>query len=412
MNKVIPRTIKYIENYHNSLYKSSILARLQRMTHGHLSVEIEGDEHKYSFGLGQKIRADLYIKSEQFFLRLLRYGEVGFGESYVEGDWESKDLVSLIKWFIINIHNSGSKDPPLFLILDGLHKVKRFMNQSSYSSFDKNISYHYDLGKFFFAQFLDETLTNSSGMFSGQDLNLESAQIVKNRKISEQLMLDSGTTVLDLGCGWGSLSFYIALSFGCPVTCVTVSEEQYRYIRERIEELHLNKLITPMLCDYRDVKGSFDRIVSVELIDSLVRSDLHNFWGMCDYLLKPKGRMVHQLLLQPETKQFSSTQGDWVQKYITPGALTPTMTELCMAIRSASSFQIEHLNNLGQDYAKTYELWLSRFTDKIDFLRRQGYDENFLRTWQYYLAYAQAAHSLEALTCTQITLKRAKDQLL
>lgn len=410
MNKVIPRTIKKIENYHNSLYKSSLLSKLQKMTYGHLSLDIEGDSHSYSFGLGQKIQANLHIKNEQFFSRILRHGEVGFGESYVEGDWDSKDLVSLIKWFIINIHCSHSKDPPLVFILDGLHKIKRLMNQNSYSSFDKNISYHYDLGKFFFAQFLDETLTNSCGIFEGERPSLENAQILKNRRISEKLQLNGQTSVLEVGCGWGSLSFYMALSYGCPVTCVTISEEQYKYICERISELHLGDLITPLLCDYRDVKGRFDRIVSVEIIDSLVQSDLHNFWEVCDRLLKPKGRMVHQVLIQPESKQLNS-QGDWIQKYITPGALTPTLTELCGAIQSSSTFYMEHLDDMGQDYATTYQFWLERFTSRIDFLRRQGYDESFLRTWRYYLAYAQAAHSLEALSCVQISLRRVRDQL-
>lgn len=409
MESVIPRTLKRFESYQFQLYKTTILNRLQKMTRGQLRLEIDGDNYPYSFGLGKRVQAHLRIKNERFFTRFLRQGEVGFGESYVDGDWESEDLVALMTWFLINIKDEQSfdigKESTLFQILAGLYKLQSlFSSTERYSSFDQNISYRYDLDRRFFATFLDESLTYSCALF--EDTNsLEHAQLCKNRRIGRQLQPRPNDHILEIGSGWGSLALYLALSYPCKVTTVTVSEEQYQFVRSRVRELGLEDRIFPKLMDFRDITGTYDRIVTVELIDSLVAQDLPTFFQVCRSLLRNQGLMLHQVLLKPEATGLHM-HGEWVEKYITPGALTPTLSELLRSANQYAEYNILDLHDMGADYAMTLMHWLKRFQLHRHQIRQLGYDEAFIRTWEYYLAYVLAAFKLGILSCAQLTMAR------
>ncbi|SMF68975.1 SAM-dependent methyltransferase [Pseudobacteriovorax antillogorgiicola] len=411
MDKVIPKTLRRIETYQSSLYKSSVLSRFQKMTKGKLTLQIDGDDYNYTFGYGNRVKAQLRIKHLDFFQRLLKSGELGFGESYVDGYWESEDIVELIKWFLINYHqpDQGSSEPSLFLFLESVHKIQNFLHQSRYSSFDKNISFHYDLGANFFSYFLDESLTYSAAFFGSAPICLEEAQRLKNRRIGEQLKIEPGDEVLDLGCGWGSLTFYLALTYACHVTCVTISEEQFRYVDARVKELGLEDRVTPLLIDFRDVSGRFNHIVSVELTDSLVQGDLPIFFEVCDRVLKPRGRMVHQVLVGPESVTLDQSRGDWVHKYITPGSLTPSLSQVIQAANQKSEFHVVALHDMGLDYSKTFRIWRQKFIENQQIFESLGYDDRFLRTWEYFLSYAEAAYSMGAVSCAQITMNRLSD---
>ncbi len=418
MESVIPRTLKRIEDYQSSVYKQAVLAKFQRLTKGQLKLEIVGDDYNYSFGLGKRVRAHLRIKDERFFYRIHRFGEVGFGESYVDGDWESDDLVELMRWFLINLGgdrlsiDDSTYGDPLFQFIAGFHRLQSLLQFNQYSRFDKNISYNYDLNRAFFACFLDESLTYSSALYQSSTRNLESAQLEKHRRIAQSLRLQEDHHVLDLGCGWGALSFYLALTFSCRVTAVTVSEEQYRFMVARIRQLSLEDLVTPKLMDFRDVKGSFDRIVSLELTDALVAKDLPVFFQCCETLLKPKGLMLHQVVLKPESGDAQAYQGEWIEKYISPGALTPTLSQMLVEANRYTNFQIFELLDIGRDYSHTLQDWLLRFQSKRTELLQIGYDDPFIRSWEYYLAYGQAAYSVGSLTCAQLLMARPQEGLI
>ena len=415
MESVIPRTLKRIEDYQSSIYKQGVLAKFQRMTKGQLTLEIVGDNYNYSFGLGQRVKAHLKIKDERFFYRIHRFGEVGFGESYVDGDWESNDLVELMRWFLINLGNDKlsvadwQHSDPLFQLIEGFHRLQSLLQFNQYSRFDRNISYNYDLNRAFFSCFLDESLTYSSGLYQRGARCLESAQLDKHRRIGAKLCLSEHHHVLDIGCGWGALAFYLALTYSCQVTAVTVSEEQYRFIRARIEELSLESLVHPVLADFRDIKGSFDRIVSLELTDSLVAKDLPVFFQCCETMLKPKGFMLHQIVLKPESGDAQAYQGEWIEKYITPGSLTPSLSQLLVEANRYTSFQVFDLLDIGRDYSQTLKDWLTRFQQKRAELLELGYDDPFIRSWEYYLAYGQAAFNVGSLSCAQLLMARPQE---
>ncbi len=412
MEQLIPRTLKRLENYQSNLYKSAVLSKFQTMSRGHLSMRIRGEHSQYSFGFGQKIKANMEIQNERFFMRFMRHGELGFGESYVDGDWDSPQLVDLIRWFLLNMDQLDGLstvdfgDDPLFQFLQGVERIQSLINKARPHGFGEALAGHYELERPFFSLMLDPSLTNSGALFEPGD-SLEQAQLRKQRRIAQELQIRPGDHVLELGAGWGSFSLYLALCFPCRVTALSISEEQHQFLVRRVKELGLESRVFPQLLDYRSLSGSFDRIVSVELIDALESSELTQFFAHCDSLLKPQGIIVHQLLLSPERFRSEVHAGaEWIRKYISPGASTPSLSQVVNAMNEKSSFCIRRLDDIGLSYVQTLAAWRQRFESHLAEVRALGFDETFIRSWRYYLSYAEAAFDHGLLTAAQITLTR------
>lgn len=412
MEELIPRTLRRWENYQSTLYKSAVLAKFQSMTRGHLTLRVQGDSHAYSFGFGKKVLADMEIRNERFFTRFMKHGELGFGESFVEGDWDSPDLVALIRWFLLNIDQLDALgrveagDHPLFQFLQGVEQIQAMLYGVRPGGFTDALAAHYELERSFFALMLDPTLTNSSAIFEGRE-SLEAAQLRKNRRIAQELRIKPGDHILEIGAGWGSLSLYLALCFPCRITAVTISEEQHDYLKQKVAQMGLEQRIFPALLDYRSVKGSFDRIVSVELIDALDAQELPGFFAHCDELLKPQGIMVHQMLLTPERFRSENHSGaDWIRKYISPGAFTPSLSQMLHAANEKADFSVRRLEDIGLSYARTLSAWRQRFESHLPEVKALGFDESFIRSWRYYLSYAEAAFQHGLLTAAQLTMTR------
>lgn len=412
MEQLIPRTLKRLESYQTNLYKSAVLSKFQNMTRGHLTLRIQGEAAPFSFGFGQKVRAAMDVKNERFFMRFLRQGELGFGESYVDGDWDSPDLVSLIRWFLLNMDQLDAlatheqNDQALFQFLQGIEQIQSLINKARPEGFADAIASHYELERPFFALMLDPSLSNSGALFEEGD-SLEQAQHRKQRRIAQELQIQPGDHVLELGSGWGSLSLYLALCYPCRVTALTISEEQFQFLNRRVRELGLEDRVFPQLLDYRSLRGSFDRIVSVELIDALESTELAAFFTQCDQLLKPHGIMVHQFLLCPERfRSEAHAGGAWIRKYISPGASTPSLAQVIKAMNERASFCVRRFEDIGLSYVKTLEAWRKSFEEHLPEVQALGFDATFIRSWRYYLAYAEAAFAHGLLTAAQITMTR------
>jgi len=412
MEELIPRTLRRWEHYQTNLYKSAVLAKFQSMTRGHLSLKVRGDPHAYSFGFGNKVQAEMEIRNERFFTRFMKHGELGFGESFVEGDWDSADLVALIRWFLLNIDQLDALgrvdtgDHPLFQFLQGVQQIQAMLYGTRAAGFTDALAAHYELERSFFSLMLDPTLTNSSAIFEGTE-NLESAQLRKNRRVAQELKIRPGDHILELGAGWGSLALYLALCFPCKITAVTISEEQHHYLQQKVLQMGLEQRVFPALLDYRSITGSFDRIVSVELLDALDAQELPGFFAHCDKLLKPQGIMLHQLLLTPEHFRAENHGGaDWIRKYISPGSFTPSLSQLLSAANEKANFSVRRLEDIGLSYARTLAAWRERFEEHVEQVKKLGFDEGFIRSWRYYLSYAEAAFQHGLMTAVQLTMTR------
>ncbi len=418
MDQLIPRTLRRWESYQSNLSKLAVFSQFQCMTKGQLKLTVKNDPQSYSFGYGQKVKAEILVENERFFSRFWSNGELGFGESYVDGDWNSPDLAQVIRWFFLNAEKVDSfVTPPgqasAFLhFMLGIKAIQEAINTTRPLGNIESWASRYELERPFFRLMLDDRMNNSGALFAKSD-TLEQAQARKQKQIARELRLKPGQQVLELGCGWGSFAIYLAQNHDCHVTAVTLSEEQALYLKQRIFELDLERKITCLHADYRSVRGNFDRIVSIELIDTLDAAQLDGFFRLCDLWLKPQGLMVHQLLLSPEGyRAEDAAGGEWKQKYISPGILTPSLGQVIGAMNKDAAFSVRHMKDIGLSYSRTLAAWTQNFNANRDAVRSLGFDERFIRSWQYYLSYAEAAFDHGLLTAAQITMSRATQRML
>ena len=283
-----------------SFYESIVLDMLARMEKGSLSISLPSGE-SFSIGDGIGVSANIEIKNENFFKRCVLFGDIGFGESYVDGDWETDNISNAIKWFLLNIENapgvSGSKTRTFALnVLKFWSKISHWKNINDLSGSKKNISEHYDLNNDFFKLFLDPTMTYSSAYFKDEEISLQEAQIEKYKRLCEQLKLKSSDHVLEIGSGWGGNAIYIAKNYGCKVTSVTISEEQLKFAREKVEEENLSDKIKIELLDYRKLEGQFDKIISIEMLEAVGEEFLDVYFKKCHELLKKNGILALQVI--------------------------------------------------------------------------------------------------------------------
>ncbi|TGK86545.1 class I SAM-dependent methyltransferase [Leptospira montravelensis] len=349
----------------------------------------------------------IHVKNPAFFKKSVIYGDIGFSESYLTGDWETDSIENVISWFILNVDDSpslsGAKKKLFHLDLFNLgNKFLHFLRKNTLTGSKKNIVEHYDLGNKFYKLFLDPTMTYSSAYFESLEDSLEEAQTKKVDKLCQKLKLNPADHLLEIGSGWGFLSIHAAKNYGCRVTTVTLSEEQYAYAKERIEKEGLTDKIEIRIQDYRKIEGQFTKIVSVEMLEAVGDAYYETFFQKCQDLLTRDGIMALQVITCPDSRFTSFKNGiDFIQKHIFPGSLLPSIGRMNQAINRTGDMYLFHLEDMGLSYAKTLRLWLKAFEENLTEVRTQGYSETFIRKWRYYLAYCAAAFQMRNISVVQ-----------
>ncbi|MBU1100797.1 MAG: cyclopropane-fatty-acyl-phospholipid synthase family protein [Bacteroidetes bacterium] len=403
------------KNY--SFYKTVVISMLKKMTRGNLTLELpDGETHL--FGTGNEIRARIKIIDNSFFRKCFLYGDIGFGESYVDGDWETDSITDVISWMILNIESnpsiSGSekKFSPISW-LNSLNKIFHKFNNNSLLGSKRNISAHYDLDNEFFKLWLDKTMTYSSGIFEGKDISLEDAQIEKYDRICRELKINANDHILEIGSGWGGFSIYAATNYGCKITTTTISEEQYEFALNRITELGLDDKIEIVLRDYRQLTGQYDKIVSIEMLEAVGHKYLDTYFAKVNELLKSDGSVALQVITSHDTNYDELRKNvDWIQKHIFPGSLLPSVGAINKSINKTSNMHLHDLKNFGLDYAKTLKVWRNSFNEKIEDVKRLGFDEAFKRKWNYYLSYCEAAFAMRNIGVVQVIYTKPNNRKL
>ena len=393
-------------------YQNLIISVLSKMNLGSLTITLPNGE---TIQLGEqhaKINANIQIKNTSFFKRCVLYGDVGFGEAYVDGDWETDNITNVIKWFLINVDNaptvSGSNKNNFVLnVLKFINKNYHQKRINSIRGSKKNISEHYDLNNQFFSLFLDPTMTYSSAYFKEKGMTLEQAQLAKYNRLCEQLRLTPTDHVLEIGSGWGGNAIYIAKNFGCKVTTVTISEEQYKLATEKIAKENLTDKITVLIKDYRTLEGKFDKIVSIEMLEAVGAEYYEVYFKKCAQLLKKDGIFAIQVITCPDSRFESFKNGvDWIQKHIFPGSLLPSVSAINVAVNKTSNFTLVDLKDIGLDYAHTLAIWRNEFNAKLTEVKQLGFDDYFIRKWNYYLCYCEAAFAMRNINVMQMVYSR------
>ncbi len=371
------------------------------------------DGEQITIGDGEgNITANIEVKNDEFYKRIILFGDIGFGEAYVDGLWDTDNITNVIKWVLLNIENapsvSGSNIQTLSLNLLKLYnKLSHFKRANTVEGSRKNISEHYDLNNDFFASFLDPTMTYSSAYFYKDGLSLQEAQLAKYERLCRQLHLKPTDHVLEIGSGWGGNAIYMAKTYGCKVTSLTISEEQHKLATERVEAEGLSDKVSILLKDYRQLDGVFDKIVSVEMLEAVGFNFMDVYFKKCHDLLKKNGILAIQVITSPDSRYESLRKGvDWIQKHIFPGSLLPSVGAINNSINRTGDLTMVDLKDIGLDYAKTLKLWFDAFNVNLSKVKSLGFDETFIRKWNYYLCYCEAAFEMRNINVMHLVYTR------
>jgi len=353
------------------------------------------------FGTGPEVV--LHIRSAGFFRRLATRAKLALGESYTAGEWDADDLVAFFELLLGNAEAARQRHPHVRRILEARPRMNR---RTGFLRARQNIQYHYDLGNDLFALFLDDTMTYSCALFESQDEPLESAQLRKLRRVCEKLGLGPADHVLEIGCGWGSFARVAAGEFGARVTGLTISAAQAGLARARVADAGLSDRVRILEQDYRQVEGRFTKIASIEMLEAVGEKQYETYFAACDRLLAPGGRACIQTILVPDARwdRYRKTP-DWIERYVFPGCLIPSLGALTQALRG-TTLHLTNLEEIGTNYAETLRRWRSRFHGRFGDVAQLGYDERFQRTWDFYLAFCEAAFRTRTLLDAQLLLER------
>ena len=384
------------------------LAAAARIRIGCLNVVLPDGQRRVFGDPASERRAEIWIHDAAAVVRLLMRGETGAGEAYMDGLWSSPDLVALIELAALN--RSGLalgqgwwrrlfQVPRTFA-----HRARRNTREQA----RRNISAHYDLGNDFYRLFLDETMTYSSAVFDAPDQSLADAQRNKYRRIAEGAGLTAGQHVLEIGSGWGGFALYAAGELGCRVTSITISKEQHDLARERVRAAGLEHLVDIQMRDYREVSGTYDAVVSIEMLEAVGAEYFETFFQACDRALRPGGRLSLQVITFPHALYEAQRRGaNWIQTYIFPGGLCPSLAAIEGSLHG-TRLLIRQVSDIAPSYARTLRSWRTRFMDQLDTVRGQGFDERFIRMWEYYLALSEAGFATGLCQDLQIVFERGR----
>ena len=403
-----------------SFYQRLLLRVLRGFPHGCLRITWpDGSSQLFGeAGLTEPTAEVRLRRPAAFFRRCVLYGNIGLGESFVDGDWDSADLAAVVTWFIHNVGRmprarGSSCRIPGINFLQFFNKIGHWMRPNSLRVSRRNIAEHYDLGNDFYQLWLDGTMTYSAARFTRSGQSLEEAQTDKYEALCQKLRLRASDHVLEIGCGWGGFSCHAARTYGCRVTAITISEEQYRFATERVKGEGLEDRVEIRLQDYRLLTGQFDKIASIEMLEAVGDQYLETYFAKCHELLTPQGMLAFQVITVPDCRHATLRQGvDWIQKHIFPGSLLLSVARFNGAIKNTGNLFMHEMEDLGASYAQTLQLWWRRFNQKLPEVRQLGFDERFVRMWNYYLQYCEAAFATRNISVVQACYTRPHNSLL
>lgn len=362
-------------------------------------------------GSGGDLSAKVRVHGADFYRRLLVGGGLGAAESFMDGGWSSHDLTATLRLFARNMALSDAMDGGWAALRTLFEHILYRLRANTRRGSARNVRAHYDLGNDLFELFLDPTLTYSAGIFEHPGATMEAASTAKMERICRKLRLTANDHLLEIGSGWGALAIHAAREHGCRVTTTTISPEQRRLARRRVREAGLEGQVTVLLEDYRDLEGRYDKLVSVEMVEAVGHAYLGDYFGRCADLLEPDGLMLLQAIVTPEYRYESSRRSiDLIRRYIFPGSCLTSVGRISEALARSTDFSTLHLEDIGPHYAETLRRWRRRFRDNLGRVRALGYDERFVRLWDYYLCYCEAGFEEGIVGDVQLLLGRPKQR--
>jgi cyclopropane-fatty-acyl-phospholipid synthase len=393
-------------NFTATLLRRAVLRQLSNLRHGQLVVT-EGDERRVFGMAGAKIQGEINIKDSAVWGLVASNGSIGAGEAFIHGYWTSPDLTAVIRVFVSNLEVLDALEGGLARLGRPFVQALHWLNRNTREGSQKNIAAHYDLGNDLFEQFLDPTMMYSAAQFLSPDDTLEQAQLNKLERICQKLALKPSDHLLEIGTGWGSMAIYAAQNYGCRVTTTTLSKEQFAYTEKRIADLGLQEQITLKLEDYRDLTGEYDKLVSIEMIEAVGHRFLPTYFKHCTQLLKSDGLMLIQAITIREQRYAQARRSvDFIQRYIFPGGALPSVAGMLDIVGRDTDMNLLHMEDFGLHYARTLRLWHDNFRHAHGYLAELGYDDYFLRLWEFYLCYCEGGFLERTIGTAQLLLAK------
>lgn len=394
-------------SWSDRLARSIMLNVFARLPQGELVIKENGVLVDHFGDRGSDLKAEINILDPKVYRHLLFGGSVASGETYTARLWETPDLTSVIRVFARNLPLLDAWENKMKWLVTPLRQIGHIRNHNSAKQAKKNISAHYDLGNSLYMRFLDESMMYSSAIYPSNDASLAEAQQHKLKAICDKLCLTPDDHLLEIGTGWGGLAVFAAKNYGCRVTTTTISDEQHDYAKAWIAREGLEDRITLLKQDYRLLKGRYDKLVSIEMIEAVGKSYLPTFFSQCDNLLKENGLMVLQSITIDDRRFESySKDVDFIQKHIFPGGFLPSQFEINRHLKKYTELMIRDLHDIGLDYARTLRDWHSLLMENRDDLAKEGYDERFMRMWRYYFSYCEGGFMERTISTVQLVLSK------
>ncbi|QBK05069.1 class I SAM-dependent methyltransferase [Hylemonella gracilis] len=383
----------------DGLAERGVRARLAQLRHGRVSLIERGQRTDYGSPSAHcPMSVQLDVLDPRFWGELAFGGSIGAGEAYMAGYWRCDDLTGLMRILLQNREVLDGMEGGLARLTAPLQKALHWTNRNTRSGSRRNIAAHYDLGNDFFALFLDPSLMYSCAYYETPQSTLEEAQQARLHRVCRHLKLGPDDHLLEIGTGWGGMAIHAAQHYGCRVTTTTISRQQYELARERVAAAGLQDRITLLLEDYRDLKGQYDKLVSLEMIEAVGHQFYGTYFAQCARLLKDDGLMLLQAITIADQRYEAARKSvDFIQRHIFPGSTIPSITALLNAITAKTDMKLVQLDDIGPHYATTLRHWRERFMARLGEVRLLGYTDTFIRMWDFYLCYCEGGFEERAL---------------
>ncbi|RDS83900.1 class I SAM-dependent methyltransferase [Dyella monticola] len=391
------------------LLRAGLLKQMMRLRHGRLTLRDALGTEECGIPASQHpdLSVDLHIRDVDFYRRVATHGSVGAGEAYMYGLWECDELVALVRLLVRNRDLLDAMETGLARLGGWAMRVWHTLRRNTRHGSRRNIAAHYDLGNAFFQLFLSPDLMYSSALWESDVDTLESASTRKLHRICERLQLTSSDRVVEIGTGWGGFALHAAAHYGCHVTTTTISQEQHALATRRVAEAGLSDKVTVLLKDYRDLDGQYDKLVSIEMVEAIGAEFLDTYFAQISRLLKPNGLAVLQAITIEDHRYAHALKSvDFIKRFIFPGSFIPSIQALLTAKTRSSDLALIELSDFGLSYAKTLKAWRERFLQQRERVRQQGFDERFIRMWEFYLAYCEGGFRERSIGVAHLVLAK------
>ena len=391
-----------------ALLRALLLKVLSKASEGHFVLKENGTIIAEVGSPSADLQAEADVLDQRAYERALLGGNTAAGEAYVDGWWTSPDITQVTRFFSRNLSMMDYWDSRFGWLLKPFKTMRYLRRLNSKRQAKKNILAHYDLGDELYQTFLDSKMQYSSAIFDVESNSLEEAQVNKLTRICDQLKLREDDHLLEVGSGWGGLAIFAAENYGCQVTTTTISDNQYRYAKNKIDAAGLSNKINLLSDDYRLLQGKFEKVVSVEMIEAVGKKYLSGYFQKLNDLLKPGGLLMLQAITiaDQRLKSYSSNE-DFIQKHIFPGGFLPSVYLISKILADSTELVMRDFRDIGLDYSKTLSHWHKNLLEKKEALNQLGYDDQFYNLWTYYLGYCEGGFLERRISASQMLMSKA-----